>query len=301
MESVFNDQEPLDAAALLMANRRLREAYPALGVVTIGRSVLGRPITLYLLGEGRHETLYVGGVHAMEYITSMLLVRFIERLCASLANGQPLCGLDVAGYLKEHIVAILPMLNPDGVEIHLHGAQTAGPAAQAVQRIAKGDYSHWQANARGVDLNHNFNAGFAGLRRQEMENGIHGPMPGRFGGYSAESEPETRALCGLCRRMLFAKTIAFHSQGEELYWKYGPRTPKSAERMAQSLAQSAGYAVREPQGMAANGGFKDWFIQAFGRPGFTVEVGKGRNPLPPKQCPTLYTRLEPLMALGLQL
>ena len=263
--------------------------------------MLERPLTLFLLGDGPCETLYVGGVHAMEYITSMLLLRFIGRLCESAADGALLAGLDTAKWLRGHAACILPMLNPDGVALHLHGAATAGVAARTVTRIAQNDFSRWQANARGVDLNHNFNAGFAQLRRQEIARGIRGPAPGRFGGFAPESEPETRALCALCRRIPFAKTIAFHSQGEELYWKYGARTPKHAGQLAERLACAAGYTVCEPAGLAAHGGFKDWFIQTFGRPGFTVEVGKGCNPLPVAQFDGIYARLEPMLALGLAL
>lgn len=301
MKPVLNDRAPFGAEELQEATQECKVRYPFLHILTIGHSVLGRPIPLYVLGQGPYKALYVGGVHALEYITSMLLVRFTDRLCTSMQTEETLCGLDVAAFLKNYAIAILPMLNPDGVEIHLHGAQCAGAAAKTVQRLSKGDFSCWQANARGVDLNHNFNAGFRLLKKQEMEHGIYGPAPGKFGGYRPESEPETHALCNLCRHIPFKKTIAFHSQGEELYWYYGPKTPRNAYHMALALAEAAGYSVKQPIGMAANGGFKDWFIQAFHRPGFTIEVGKGHNPLPPETCPGIYAQLEPMMTLGLQL
>ncbi|ADU26476.1 M14 family metallopeptidase [Ethanoligenens harbinense] len=300
MAIVFNDRMPFGTSELREATHKLQERYASLRTQTIGESVLGRPLFLYLLGQGPCQALYVGGVHALEYITSMLLVRFTERLCACAETGGTLHGLGAASFLSNHALAVLPMLNPDGVEIHLHGAQTAGAAAATVMRLSGGDFSTWQANARGVDLNHNFDAGFRILKQQEAQHGIHGPGPGKFGGYRPESEAETRALCHLCRRIPFKKTIAFHSQGEELYWHYGPKTPPEACQMAMRLGNSAGYAVKNPTGMAAHGGFKDWFIQTFARPGFTVEVGKGHNPLPPENCPVIYEKLEPMMVLGLQ-
>lgn len=299
MKPVLNDRSPFDAEGLQGAKQTLKTRYPFFHSLTIGRSVLGRPILLFSLGQGPYKALYVGGVHALEYITSMLLTLFTDRLCACIQANEPLHGLDVASFLKKHAIAILPMLNPDGIAIHLHGAESAGAAAKTVQRLSGGDFSCWQANARGVDLNHNFNAGFSLLKKQEKQHGIYGPAPGKFGGYRPESEPETHALCNLCRRIPFEKTIAFHSQGEELYWYYGARTPRNAQQLAILLAETVGYAVKQPTGMAAHGGFKDWFIQTFGRPGFTIEVGKGRNPLPADTCPLLYTQLEPLMARGL--
>ena len=50
--------------------------------------------------------------------------------------------------------------------------------------------------------------------------------------------------------------------------------------MAEIMASSAGYITKAPGGSAAFGGFKDWFIDTFHRPGFTIELGKGVNPLP---------------------
>ena len=54
-----------------------------------------------------------------------------------------------------------------------------------------------------------------------------------------------------------------------------------------------------PQSSASMGGFKDWFIEAFRRPGFTIEVGKGRNPLPFGQLPAIESKVFPIMACGL--
>ena len=50
--------------------------------------------------------------------------------------------------------------------------------------------------------------------------------------------------------------------------------------MAEVLASSSGYRLSRQQGLASHGGMKDWFIREFSRPGFTVELGKGVNPLP---------------------
>lgn len=35
-------------------------------------------------------------------------------------------------------------------------------------------------------------------------------------------------------------------------------------------------------------GYKDWFIQDFRQPGFTVELGQGVNPLPLEQFDEIY-------------
>ena len=92
--------------------------------------------------------------------------------------------------------------------------------------------------------------------------------------------------------------LAFHSQGEEICWRYGERTPARAEKMAQIFAASSGYSMEYPSGLASHGGFKDWFIDRFGRCGFTMEIGRGKNPLDPAELDTIYERIEEIMMLA---
>jgi g-D-glutamyl-meso-diaminopimelate peptidase len=299
MSMVFDESIPLDYDGLLDATKNLKERYSFFQSFSIGKSFLGRQIIGFNLGGGKPDALYVGGVHALEYITSMVLLKFTAELCDCMQTGRMLYGYDIKKLLGEHPVYIIPMLNPDGVEIHLKGMQTAGTMKSLVRAIAGSDFSNWQANARGVDLNHNFNAGYELLKTQERENGILGPAVRQYGGPRAESEPETRALCYLCRHLMFKKTIAFHSQGEEIYWNYGNNTPRSAQSTAKILAASCGYSVAEPEGMASNGGFKDWFIKVFHRPGFTIELGLGKNPLPVDDLASIYKKITNMLLLGL--
>lgn len=301
METIFNAALPLDSKALGRATEKLKDTYDFLTVFSIGKSVLGRNLPAYLLGRGFPGVLYVGGIHALEYITSMVLLEFTLQLCEAYHTRTCFFSSDPSRILREKTVCIIPMLNPDGIDIHLHGAFSAGPLYGIIQAISSGRYDNWQANANGVDLNHNFNAGFEILHEQERKNGITGPAPRQYGGKKPESEPETRAVCNLCRRMPFMRVYAFHSQGEEIYWRYGSRTPKRSYELAQRLASVSGYTVAHPTGMAAHGGFKDWFIQVFGRPGFTVEIGKGINPLPLSDLPDIYNKISKMLALSLRI
>ena len=57
--------------------------------------------------------------------------------------------------------------------------------------------------------------------------------------------------------------------------------------------------MASPTGMASHGGFKDWFIESFGRPGFTIEIGRGENPLPISDFDEIYKKLAPALALAL--
>jgi len=190
-------------------------------------------------------------------------------------------------------------MNPDGAELIYNGVEELGPEFQAkAEKIAKGNFSNWNANLNGVDLNHNFNAGWEILRKLEEEANISGPSPRQYGGPYPESEPETQAVTRLCRQSNFRQALAFHTQGEEIFWKYGNDTPRSAEIMAQILAMSSGYRLVDQEGLASHGGFKDWFISEFKKPAFTIEFGKGKNPLPLEQLDSIYNRTAEMLLIA---
>ncbi len=269
-------------------------------VFVAGHSLLGRPIPVLAVGSLQAPVLMAGGIHGGEWLTVLLLLRFAEEVLCALAQGHPLAGTDLGRCLERRGLLVLPCLNPDGVEIALHGPAAAGRYADLVGRLWQPDCL-WQANARGVDLNHNFDAGWQTLHRLEQRQGIVGPCPGRFGGTAPHSEPETQAAVNLCRRGNVAVLYTFHSQGEEIYCSYGEATPPRSLFMARMLAGCCGYKVAQPTGTAAHGGWKDWFIQETGRPGFTFEVGRGKNPLPLGDLEPVYRQLRQALAAAVVL
>jgi g-D-glutamyl-meso-diaminopimelate peptidase len=265
------------------AIRWLRGEYPRLKVFPIGKSVQGREISALCIGHPAGATLFVGAVHGLEWLTGLLLIRFAEELLRGLAERSPVSDIDVAKALRSRSLVVIPCLNPDGVELSLAG---------------ESDYAGWQANANGVDLNHNFDAGWAVLRELERGDGITGPGPTRYGGPAPESEPESKAAAAFCLTYQPRTLYAFHSQGEEIYYHYGEHTPARSKLMAQILASSSGYSVAEPEGLAAHGGLKDWFIDHFRRPGFTIEIGKGQNPLDIRTLQKTYEKLEEMLMIA---
>lgn len=258
--------------------------FPFARVGSIGCSVCSRQIFSFSVGTSAERVLFAGAFHGMEWITTMILLRFARRLCEALRDHVPLAGEDVTALLQKRGLCIIPCVNPDGVTIQLCNPE-----------------KRWQANARGVDINHNFDAGWCELRELEIESGITGPGPTRYGGPCPESEPETAAMTHLCRRHCFCQALAFHSQGEVIYYDFGEHTPPCSLEMAQRMADAAGYQVEQPEGLAVGGGFKDWFIDCLRRPAFTVEVGMGENPLPIEQFEPIYQQLEPMLVLALHL
>ena len=153
------------------------------------------------------------------------------------------------------------------------------------------DFSKWQANGRGVDLNHNYDADFDILKSIEIAQGITEPCATRFGGDYAESEPEVSALTSFIRMEGDIKALAaLHTQGEVIYWRYKNIHVHKAKMLADLMAKSSGYKLEDPdEEIASYGGCKDWFISVFKRPGFTIECGKGINPLPLYNFVKIYT------------
>lgn len=272
--------------------------HPSVSRQVLGKSLCGRSIDLLQLGAGDDPVLLCGAFHGMEWLTSLLLLRFTAQMAAALETGALISEIKLGDFLRRRGVMVIPCVNPDGVEISIHGSAAAGECRELVHNASRGDASRWQANARGVDLNHNFNAGWEALHALEQQQGIHCPAPTRYGGEYPESEPESRLLCDFCRSQYFRHALAFHSQGEEIYWDFGEHTPEKSRLMAQVMAASSGYKMSEPEALATGGGFKDWFISYLHRPAFTIEIGKGKNPLPLSDLPNIHQTLEEMLVFS---
>ena len=265
-------------------------AYPVLSRRSLGKSLLGRDLPLLLLGRGRRKLLYVATHHASEWLTSRLLLSFLEDLLRAAAAGERPFGLDLAFLLSHRMLCFVPMLNPDGVAIHM--GDRGDPLAERRDRMLRGgEYRHWQANARGVDLNHNYATGFAEYKRLEREMGIGSGAPTRYSGEGPESEPETAALAAFIRASRPRFILSLHTQGEEIYYAGGGVELPGARATALRLAELSGYRVSIPEGAAAYGGLCDYTTAALGIPSFTVECGRGENPLPIGEAEGIYRRL----------
>ncbi len=268
--------------------------------LSAGKSALGKSLTAIKIGEGV-PVLFAGGFHGSERITSTLLLYFVEQLLCHMDTDKIYLGLRTDRIFKNRSLVILPCVNPDGCDIALLGESAAGANADFIRKISKGNTFKYNANARGVDINHNFPAGWRELHRLEQKNGILGPATTRYGGERAASESETVALMDFCKKQGFIHALAFHSQGEVIYHRYGAKTPIQSAKMATLMSVSSGYSLEEPTGLAVGGGFKDWFIDFFGRPAFTVEVGKGENPLPASSLYEIYAKIAQMLLFSVMM
>jgi g-D-glutamyl-meso-diaminopimelate peptidase len=297
MQDIVNTKIPFDYKNMCSTITKIADAYDEATLFSIGKSWLKRELYCLKIGNGDPAVFYCGTHHSLEWITGLLLMKFAEDLLISAKEGKELGGINAKYLLDNRSIYILPMVNPDGTELVINGSKNAKISSK-LQKISHNNFSNWQANARGVDINHNYDAGWKILRGLELLSGITGPAATRYGGKYAESEKETKAVCALCRRIKFKQAIAFHSQGEVIYWDYGEKTPEFSKVMAVIIAKASGYELDTPAVLASHGGFKDWFIDEFDRPAFTVEVGQGKNPLDITEFDSIYNKLIGLLMLG---
>ncbi len=249
---------------------------------SVGKSIMGESIDLYSIGEGRGRVIYFGAHHALESITCNLLFTFMYELATGKINSF---GRDLSTLMSLYTYSVVPCVNPDGIEMRYHGVD-ASPIKDRQMNMSGGSFDSWQANARGVDLNHNYNAGFYSYKSVEKEKGIT-PGSTLYSGEYPESEPESRTAANLLRTLAPSAVVSLHSQGEEIY--FSPKT-KTVSRIASRLCDTLGYRLSVPKGTAAYGGLCD-FAGNIGIPSFTIEVGKGKNPLSEKTVSGIYSRI----------
>ena len=66
------------------------------------------------------------------------------------------------------------------------------------------------------------------------------------------------------------------------------------------MAAASGYALEDTPYASGHAGFKDWFLQVFKRPAFTIEAGLGENPLPTSQLPEITRALSAIFTAAMQ-
>ena len=278
---------------------RIADKFPKVEWGSIGKSHWDRELFYIRLGKGERIISYNGAHHGMEWITSAMLMRFAEDFLESDAKGKSLGGFSVRALSERTSLYIIPMVNPDGVQLSAVGLpQNIAPEErERLININNGSecFDRWQANAKGVDLNHNSDALWERSKGMEEEYGIFGPGETRFSGAAPLSEPESRALAEFTRKMNFDIAIAFHSQGKVIYQGFQGKEPPLSMKIAKAFERISPYKIDYTEGIASFGGYKDWFVDEFKRPGFTVEVGEGRNPLPFETLPIIYKETLPIL------
>ena len=143
-----------------------------------------------------------------------------------------------------------------------------------------------------------FPAGWLNAKQIKFSQGFNKPAPRDFVGFGPLTEPESLCIYNFTILHNFSLAIAFHTQGKEIYWNFQNINPPYGYEIASKFAKASGYSVAEVPYNSSFAGFKDWFIQEYNRPGFTIEDGLGINPLPINQFAEIYNDNLGILILG---
>jgi g-D-glutamyl-meso-diaminopimelate peptidase len=292
---VVNTSQKYDYSKLMDDINHLQGVYPFLQVPSIGKTVLGKSMPEILIGNGEKRVHYNGSFHANEWITTLIIMTFLNDYLLALTNYNPIRGLTMSHLYQQCTLSIVPMVNPDGVDLVLHGPPANETWRKRVIGFNKGctDFTDWKANIRGVDLNDQFPAKW----ELEQARNLKQPGPRDYVGEKPLSEPEAMAMAELTRKRDFARVLAFHTQGEVIYWGFEDLEPPESEVIVKEFGRVSGY---EPvKTIESYAGYKDWFIHDWQRQGFTIELGRGINPLPLSQFDEIYQKTLGIFLAGL--
>lgn len=275
----------------------LQARCPYLEASALTKTAGGRTVWALRLGTGRRRVLLTAGHHANEYIASVLLWRLLEDYCQSVWEGGSLFGFSGRMLFQRTSLYLVPLVNPDGVDLVTGEIVPGSQEYEAARALAASQPQvpfpdGWKANLQGVDLNLNYPADWELARAMKAS----GPGPRDYPGDAPLSQPETKALADYTRRIQPDAVAAWHTQGGEIY-AAGKDGVIPDENLARKLASASGYALCQVPPESANAGYRDWFLQQTGKPAFTIEAGRGENPLPMADLEQLYRENLPIFAL----
>jgi len=291
--AIVNTAVPITAESCNETILQLVKTYPFLRSELLATTAYGRPIRTLVIGNGPRKVLYTAAHHANEWITALVLLKYAEDLAQAIQTGGAIFGIDARSVADTATIYMVPMVNPDGVDLVV-GAITPDQLQYALARRLAEQYpaiafpEGWKANLLGVDLNLNYPAGWLTAREIKFSQGYTRPGPRDYVGRAPLNQAETRALAGYTEFLDPALVLAYHSQGEEIYWKFQDYVVPGARALGEAFAAVSGYSLSDTPYASGFAGYKDWFIQQFRKPGYTIEVGKGDNPLPLTQFEKIY-------------
>lgn len=291
--SIVKTDVPMTSGLCARIIDQLVETYPFCSGQTLTQTAYQRPVKTLVVGSGPRKVLFTAAHHANEWLTATVLLKFAEELCEAIAGGGTIWGVPGETFREQIAVHLVPMVNPDGVDL-VTGAITPGSEEYEAARLLSENYPDipfprgWKANLKGVDLNLQYPAGWMIAREIKFSQGFTRPGPRDYVGRAPLDQKESRALAAYTEDVDPRLVLAYHSQGEVIYWQFQDYRIAGARELAEEFARVSGYRMEDTPYDSSFAGYKDWFIRNFRRPGFTIEVGTGENPLPLEQFDKIY-------------
>lgn len=266
-----------------------------INIYIIGKTYDKRNIYEVIIGNenAKNHVLIHAGIHGSEYLNCLIIMKQLEYYLKSYDTGS-YKGISYKTLFEKTAFHIVPMANPDGVTISQFGIDKINDLnlRKCIEECYKKDlqdnYTNdcykdylrkWKSNARGVDLNRNFDASWGSIHQS-----LH-PSFKNYKGDIYESELEAQALVKLTKKYNFTATISYHSSGDLIYWDYKDSANRSeCSNLADVAEKVTGYQKALSDTNYSNvvsGGYKDWASSQKGNaiPSITIESGSGTCPL----------------------
>ena len=300
---IVNTTVPITSASCEQMIREIVEEYPFCRTELLGATAFQRPLRTLVIGTGPRKVIFTAAHHANEWITALVLLKYAEELAQAIQNDGEIFGRKAADIAAAATIYMLPMVDPDGVDLVVGAIDPQDIQYTLARRISQ-DYptipfpNGWKANLLGTDLNLNYPAGWLMAREIKFSQGYTGPAPRDYVGRAPLNQLETQVLAGYTEYIDPELVLAYHSQGQEIYWQFGNFEVPGARELGEKMAEASGYTLAVVPYQSAFAGYKDWFIQNFRRPGYTIEVGRGENPLPLSQFDEIYRDNVPILTIA---
>ena len=291
--AIVNTSVPITSDSCNQMILEIVSAYPFCTTQVLTTTAFGRDVRTLVIGNGPRKVIYSAAHHANEWITALVLLKFAEELAEAIQGGGEIFGRPAAEISRSATIHIVPMVDPDGVDLVVGAIGPGDISFDLAQRLSQ-DYpgipfpDGWKANLLGVDLNLQYPAGWLQAREIKFSQGFTRPGPRDYVGRAPLNQFESRALADYTESVDPALVLAYHSQGKEIYWQFQDYEVAGTRELGEEFARVSGYELAEVAYNSSFAGYKDWFIQNFRRPGYTVEVGSGTNPLPLEQFDEIY-------------
>lgn len=233
--------KPYDYFEALNYRYQITRQFPFMKACTIGKSVMGREIAAFSLGNAEEYALFVGGIHGNAHFTSTYLYTFFKELCNAYLEDGVIEGLKVKKALGGRGIVVVPCLNPDGCEIVSNGKVALGNMRFSALRLARKDFSAFKFNARGADIEKVFGA-------------------------SPFSEPESTALINLCKNTKIRHLVSFDKGENRLIMPEHCTLPERSSRMAEIMLTVSDLRLDSQSSF----GLCHWFCEEYFKPSFKI-------------------------------
>lgn len=260
--------------------KKLQEQYPEyIKVGSAGKSVEGRDLMTMELGTGSKHIFVTGSHHAREYLSTSYIMKFVNQTTYAAKTGKNTTGYDVNKLLKDVTYHIIPMVNPDGVNLVQNGIESVSPQyreqVRAMPFVEGGKYGYksWKSNIRGVDINRNYPLGW-----EKLKNNVKKPASSSYPGPYPFSEPETQGVMNYMKASQPEIVISVHTQGQVLYWSSPAGT---LGNIGEKMIKSSGFQPIVEDHRNPEGGYSsNYSVGTYNIPEGTIELCKYIGPYP---------------------